>query len=206
MYVPSRFKNAELAYLGNDLYVVAIYMLATEDGSYAVSNVNAMVRIEPSSINTVMMGGREYLEFVFEPGDRIIATDEVVVNDKLVYYIYEEILSKGNVPVYLDYMELGRLFDTSQSYAKVKLASTPTVLHMLLSIIARDPDDPTQYFRQTTNGKDFERVYYIPLQSPIYGATNTTARMMGSHFSDNLTSALVNPSEREEKIENILRM
>lgn len=77
---------------------------------------------------------------------------------------------------------------------------------MLLSVIARNPDDLNQFFRQVTTGKDLERVKFIQLRSSTHGANNTTARLLGSHFSDNLTSALVNPSDREENIERILRM
>jgi hypothetical protein len=165
-----------------------------------------MMRIEPSSVTTVVLDGKDHYEFSFEVGDAVFASTDLVKNDKLLYYIFDEIVARGNVPVYLSYLDLGRLFDSAPKYAGVTLASTPTILHMLLSVVARNPDDPHQFFRQVTNGKDLDRVEFIPLRSNIYGANNTTARLLGSHFADNLTSALVNPSDREENIERILRM
>ena len=45
----------------------------------------------------------------------------------------------------------------------------------------------------------------IPFRSVTYGATNTTAKLMGAYFDEGLTSALVNPSQRTEKIEELLR-
>jgi hypothetical protein len=192
--------------MGNEIYVLGIFMLAVEDRYYAVNNIAAMMRIEPSSVNTVVLDDKDYFEFLFEPGDRVFAATDLVKDDKLIYYIFDEIVAKGNVPVYLDYLDLGRLFDSAPHYAGVTLASTPTVLHMLLSVIARNPDDLNQFFRQVTTGKDLERVKFIQLRSSTHGANNTTARLLGSHFSDNLTSALVNPSDREENIERILRM
>jgi len=206
LYIPVSFRDKNLATIGNEVYVVGIYMLSVDDSDYAVSLVNAMMRIEPSSINQVDIQGKDHFEFVFEPGDTVFASTDLVVNAKLLYYIYDEIVAKGNVPPFMDYLDLGRLFDSAEKHAGKKLASTPTILHMLLSMIARNPDDLTQYFRQVTNGKDFDKVRFVQLRSSTHGATNTTARLMGAHFSDNLTSALVNPSDREENIEHILRM
>lgn len=206
LYIPTRFRDKNLCDMGNEIYVLGIFMLTVEDRYYAVSNVNAMMRIEPSSINTVVLNEKDHFEFVFEAGDAVFASTELVKNDKLIYYIFDEIVAKGNVPVYLDYLDLGRLFDSAPKHAGVTLSSTPTVLHMLLSMIARDPKNLNQFFRQITNGKDLEGVKFIQLRSSTHGANNTTARLLGSHFSDNLTSALVNPSDREENIERILRM
>lgn len=206
IYLPVSFRDKNLATLGNETYIVGIYMMSVNDSDYAVSLTNAMIRIEPSSINTVEISGKDHFEFVFDPGDKVFASTDLVVNAKLLYYIYNEIVAKGNVPPYMDYADLGRLFDSAPKHAGSKLASTPTVLHMLLSMIARNPDELTQYFRQITTGKDFDNVRFIQLRSTTHGANNTTARLMGSHFSDNLTSALVNPSDREEDIEHILRM
>lgn len=205
IYVPSRFRDKHLAELGNETYVLGIFMMSVDDKFYAVNNVNAMMRIEPSSINDVVLDGKDYLEFIFEPGDIVFPTTELVQSDKLTYFIFDEIVAKGNVPTYLDYNDLCNVFSTAQKFAGVKLASTPTILHVLIAKVARDPKDHNVYFRQVTNGNDLETVHYIPLRSSTHGATNTTARLLGSYFSDNITSALVNPSEREENIERILR-
>jgi len=206
LYIPTRFRDKNLASISNETYVLGIFMLTVEDRYYAVNNINAMMRIEPSSVNTVVLNEKDHYEFVFEAGDVVFASTQLVNNDKLLYYIFDEIVAKGNVPVYLDYLDLGRLFDSAPKHAGVTLASTPTILHMLLSVVARDPDNLSQFFRQVTNGKDFARAKFVQLRSSTHGANNTTARLLGSHFSDNLTSALINPADREENIERILRM
>jgi hypothetical protein len=46
---------------------------------------------------------------------------------------------------------------------------------------------------------------FIPFRSPIYGATNTTAKLIGAYFDDSINSALVNPSEKVEGVESLLR-
>ncbi len=205
IYIPARFRDKHLAELGNETYILGIFMMTVEDRFYAVNIVNAMMRIEPTSVNNVVLEGKDYIEFIFEAGDVVFPTTDLVQTNKLVYYIFDEIVAKGNVPVYIGYDDLCNLFETSEVFAGVRLASTPTIMHMLLSKIARDPNDLNTYFRQVTNGLDQDTVRYISLRSSTHGATNTTARLLGSYFSDNITSALVNPSEREENVERILR-
>lgn len=205
IYVPSRFRDKHLAELGNETYILGLFMLTVDDKFYSVNNVNAMMRIEPSSINDVVLDGKDYLEFIFEAGDVVFPTTDLVQSDKLTYFIFDEILAKGNVPVYLDYNDLCHLFSSALKFAGVKLASTPTILHLLISKIARSPKDHNVYFRQVTNGNDLDTVHYIPLRSSTHGGTNTSARLMGSYFSDNVTSALVNPAVHEENMEHILR-
>lgn len=206
IYIPARWRDTELAQLGNEIYILGIFMIVVDDLYYAINNITALMNIEPSSTNAVVIDGQDHIEFVFEAGDIIFPTTDIVKGDKLIYYIFDEIVGKGKVPLYLDYLDLGEVFGTSEKHAGVKLASTPTVLHMLLSMICRDSTNPNQFFRQVTDGKDLSKVMYIPLRSSTYGANNTTSRLLGSHFADNLTSALVNPSDREENIEHILRM
>ena len=206
IYIPARWRDTELAMLDNEIYVLGIFMIVMEDKYYAINNITALMQIEPSSTNAVVIDDRDYIEFVFEAGDIVFPRTDIIKGDKLIYYIFDEFVGKGKVPVYLNYLDLGEIFSTSEKHAGVKLASTPTVLHMLLSTICRNVDNPNQFFRQVTNGKDLDKVTYIPLRSSIYGANNTTSRLLGSYFSDNLTSALVNPSDREEDIEHILRM
>lgn len=205
MYLPRTFEDKRMIVLGNEMYVVGLYMLATDDRHYAVSLTTAMMRTEPSSINTVYMDGVEMYELQYEPGDEVISDLNLVVNGKLIYSIYDEIFSLGRVPPYLSYQDIGRIFESAPKHANVNLASTPTILQMLAAAISRDPENPMVYFRQVTNGKDLDTAKYVSLKSSTHSATNTTARLMGAYFSDNLTTALVHPAEREENVERLLR-
>lgn len=204
--VPATWRNANLAIVGQEIFVAGYYMLLSRSGHYAVSNAACMVKITPSSMSTTTLEGKEYILFEFDTGATLFPTKKVVKDNKLIYSIFNEFIAKGRVPVYMDYTDLGKIFDTTQYYAGVNLSSTPTIIHAMASVIARDPDDPQTYFRHSTTGDDLERVKFIPMKTSIHAATNTTARMIGAHFSDNLDSALLNPSDREEEIERYLRM
>ena len=208
IYIPSRFAERGLAQIGIETHICGIYAIVVEDAFYGVSLVNAMLRINPSSTVKILVDGDEYYEFTFDPGATVVSSTDLVKTDTLVYKIYDEIVSKGRVPWYLGYMELGKLFDTAKEHAGANIGTNHEVTELLISMIARYPSDRHVYYRQTV--KSFEDMVkrppaYIPLRSVTYAATNTTNRLAGSYFHDGLVSALNNPTERVERIESQLR-
>lgn len=208
LYIPRGFEEKQLAHVGSEVYVLGIFALVLEDNTYAVSLTNAMMRIEPATINTVQIDGEEYYEFVFEPGDTVFANTNLVKNDTMPYHINDQIIAKGRIPWYLSYEDIGSLFDSARKYAGVSLGANDSVLEMIASAIARSPKDPRTYYRQFVKTKDeihTKPPIFIAFKNISYGATNTTAKLMGSYFETSLTSALVHPSEKVEDIEEILR-
>lgn len=208
IYIPTRYAEKQLAHIGTEVHILGIYALVMEDSYYAVSLANAMKRIEPSTINTVSIDDNEYYEFVFEAGDTVIADINLVINDTLPYHINDEIIAKGRIPWYLTYEDLGSLFDSAEKYAGVRLGANDAVLEMIASSIARSEKDPRVYYRQSVDTQEDVKntePLFIAFRNISYGATNTTAKLMGSYFEASMTSALVNPSEKLEDIEELLR-
>lgn len=208
IYVPTRFAERGLAFVGIETQVVGIYAIVVDDLYYGVSIVNAMQRIEPSSTVKVMCEGDEYYEFSFERGSTVISTVQLVKTDTLVYRIYDEIISKGRVPWYLGYPELGKLFDTAPYHAGANIGRQHEVTELIVSLIARDPQDRARYYRQvvkTPADLKAKPPVFIPLRSVTYAATNTTNKLAGSYFKEGLVSALVTPADRVERIEELLR-
>ena len=208
IYIPSRFIERGLAEISIKTHIVGIYAIVLDDTYYAVSLVNAMVQIEPSSTTKVMFDEEQYYEFSFDPGSTVLSSTNLVKTDTLVYRIYAEIISKGNVPWYLGYLDLAKIFDTAKYHAGANIGKNHEVTELVVSIIARDKENRHINYRQVV--KDFNEIktkppVYISLKNLTYAATNTTNRIAGSYFGDGLISALVNPTDRLEKIENILR-
>lgn len=206
--VPTRFEDRGLAELGLDSYICGIYCMVVEDKYYAVSLVNAMIRIEPFSTLTIKINGEEHYEFSFRAGDTVFSSVTLVKTDTLVYRIYDEFISKGNIPWYLTYEDLGKLFDTAKKFADANVGENPEVTELIISLIARDATDRTKYYRTTIEDLNYLKSNppaFIPLKSVIYAATNTTNKLAGSYFNEGVISALVTPSTREERLESLLR-
>lgn len=208
IFIPARFVEKQLADIAAEIYTVGIFAMVVDDKYYAVSTVNAMVRLKPTTISTVKFDGDSYLEFRFPAGSTVIADTNLIRTDSLVFKIFSEIIAKGRVPWYLDYEDLAKLFDTAESHANVRFGAVHSVLEMFVAAIARDPANRAQYYRlvyDEVNGVPTVKPDYIPFVSITYGATNTTSRLLGSYFDQGMVSALNNPSEKNEHIEQLLR-
>lgn len=208
IYIPGRFVEKGLAIIGAEVHILGIFAITVEDKYYGVSSATAMMRIEPSSTATILVDDEEYVEFTFDPGSTVIASTDLVKNNALLYEINEEIISKGRVPWYLTYDDLGSLYSSAEHHAGTRLGANDAILEMIAATVARDPDDLTRYYRQSVKTPEdlkTKKPVYVPFRNIAFGASNTTAKLMGAYFEDGLTSALVNPAEKLEDIEELLR-
>jgi hypothetical protein len=208
IYVPERYKEKGLAEIGSETFIVGIFALVVDDTYYAVSKINAMMRIKPTTISTVKFDGASYLEFYFEPGSVVLATTALVKSDTLIYHIFNYFISNGAIPWFLSYEDVGTLFESAERHAGVRLTKHHSILEMFAAAIARDDNNRTRYYRHTLDDSSEPPktpAIFIALRNITLGATNTTARLGGSHWADGLTSALANPSTKREKLEQLLR-
>lgn len=207
LYIPSRFEERGLLERGVETYIIGIYALVVEDKYYAVSMVNAMIKIDPSATMKIKIKGTDYYEFTFAAGSTFITSLNLVKDDVLAYKIYDEILYKGKIPWYLSYEDLGHIFDTAKLHSGANVGENSEVTELIISLISRVPSDRVKYYRTIAQDDDFimkNPPAYIGLQSVQFSATNTTNKLAGSYFGQGLASALVNPSTRSERIEEIL--
>lgn len=208
IYIPSRFAEHQMAFVGSETQISGIFAIVVDDKYYGVSLINSMLRIDPTDTKRVMVKDVENFEFSFAAGSKVILNRNLVKSDTFIYNIYNEIVATGHIPWFFSYEDLGRLFESSGQFAGMKVGASHVVSEMIAAAISRDSKDKTKYYRQTIKSKQDllqSPPEFIALRSVIYGATNTTAKLMGAYFDDGLTSALVNPSEKVEPIENLLR-
>lgn len=205
---PTRFAQRKLAQLGIDILVIGLFPIITQEKYYSLLSVNAMVSLGSSEPNKVMIHGTEYYALDYEPGSVIIKTLELVQDSSVIFKLYDELMNKGKVPWYTGYEDLARIYSTAKKHAGANVGENPEVIELLVSLIARDPKDRTKYYGPTVKDKKdliTRPPAFIPLRSVQYAATNTVNKIAGSYFSDGVTSALLNPSEKVETIEKILR-
>ncbi|MNK97571.1 hypothetical protein D3C87_1179130 [compost metagenome] len=207
IHVPVRFQNKDLAILGSEVFIVGFYAIIMNDAYYGVDNTIAMMQIRPSSTKKVTVRGTDYFEFSFEPGDVVFVNNQLVVNDTLTYYLYDELVAKGNIPWFMNYYDMAKMFDTASLHAGVNLGSR-AILELIISTTARDKDDLTRLYRHILNRHEdvvTNPPKVIPFRSVVWNTSDTTSRLNGAYFADAINTAVVNPSESVELIEEILR-
>lgn len=206
--IPTRYKDRDIASIGLETYVYGIFALISEENKYAVSNVTALMKILPYKTLEIDVGGIPYYEFHFEPNTVIVETLDLVKKDILIYNVLDEFIFQGKIPWFLNYEDVAKLFDSSQDFAGSNVAESPETLELLASMIARNPDNRLQYYRTIlksyddliTNPPDF-----VPMLSVYYSATNTLNKLAGRNYNDGIVSALVTPTEKIQRIEQLVR-
>jgi hypothetical protein len=205
--IPERYKEKGLIREGNEVVILGIHAYVVDDQYFGISLTNAMMPITPSSSNLIYIGEEQYMVYSFEAGETVCPNRNLVQTATIPYEIFDELVSKGNTPVYLNYLDLAMLFDSAKRKAGADLSTNHAIMEMINASRARNPKDKAKYYRHTLKSQaDFKNgPSMIPLRSVQYGATNTVAKLIGAYWDEGLTSALVNPSERSEQIEEILR-
>jgi hypothetical protein len=208
IHVPVHYEESGLIEIGAENNLLGIFPIIVEDTHYAVNTTLAMMRMEPTAVSTITIKDTQYYEFYFEPGAVFLANMNLVVNDVIAYEVYNEFIAKVRIPWCFTYQDLGTLFINSGKYTGMKVGATKTIIEMIVAAIARQDGELANFYRHLMNaldGKATQEPVYIPVGDVIYGATNTTAKMIGAYFTYGTMSALVNPSIRNEKLEDILR-
>lgn len=206
IYIPEKYQDSRLVTVGVETYILGLFGIVVGN-QYGVSMAPTQMRIEPDVVQTVKIDDVEYLEFTFEPKSVVIANVNVVQDNQLLYSIYNEFISKGNVPWYFNYKDLGDLFELSKYYTGTKLGANHVIPEIIVATISRNPENLKQHYRHTLKTpKDLKTdPKVVKLNSVTYGATNTTTKLIGAYYGDGINSALVHPSTKEEPIEEVLR-
>lgn len=207
IYIPERYLERNMAYVGSENHILGIYAITVDDKYYGVSLVNAMIPIDPTSTNYIKINDESYIEFVFTKGSTVFKSINLVKTATLVYYIFDEFFAKGNIPWFIGYEELGKIFDSAQYHAGANLGSNQEINQLIASLVSRDSKDRTKYYRTTIssmNDLSTKKPAFIPLRSVEYAATNTLSKLGGSYMAVGITSALIDKTTRVERIESLL--
>ena len=206
---PKRFLERDMAYIGDTVRTTGVFMMAT-DGHRCLFSVCAFVELVPDSISYFNYQGVDYVDLGFDPGSKLFRSLDTVQYNVLVYRIYKEFISNGNVPFFMEQTDklddVSAVLDTARDYAGTNIGSQRAVTELITSLSARNPDDLVEYFRQLPPEVQARtRPNFIGLTSAPYGATNTLSRLAGSYFDQGLTAAIVYPSNKVSEQERLVR-
>lgn len=208
IHIPVRYEEKDIATISNKVSTVAIFAIILDDKYYGIVTIPSFINLEPSYVNKIKIDDVGYYEMDFEEGSTVISSVDLIKKDVMTYYIYNEFIAGGKIPWFFSYSDIIRLFDNAQKFAGARVGANFAITDMVACTICRDSKDVTKFYRHQYKTIDQEQnnpPVILPLRNVSSGASNTTAKLLGSYFSDGMTSALINPSERLEHIEELLR-
>ena len=203
MYFPTRWLERDLAVIENTITVLGYIALVDEKGNYAISKTPGMLRTEPSRITKEDIEGVSYTVFWYNKGASVISMTEVVKLDTLVHAIYTELIGGGHIPAYFDYNDLVTIFRDIDYYNGVDSNGDMAVWSYLAVSTARDPDNIQRYYRQR-KVDDGKKPVIVGLKNVAFHGRSLLSKKGGSYSDMGVTSALANPSNRVERLENVL--
>lgn len=204
--VPSRFMERDLGDIGERILVYGLFAIIFNDGKYKVLNVCAKVELFPYQFEKVMVDDTEYYRFGFKK-DTPVFSRTVVRNDLLMYEAFDEFFFKGKLPWYVNHEMKSKVFDTASSHANSNVASNAQAMEFAISLTSRDNRDRTKLIRQTaTSLADFDKYgTTVPMASVYYGIKSPLNKITGSYFREGIVSSLVNPVDKADRVEQVLR-
>jgi hypothetical protein len=207
IYIPVRYADKGMIILGEENYFVGVFAIVI-DGYYSVTMVNSLINIGNPRLSTVTIDDMEYYKADFEPGTVVFKRDKVLTNNKIPFKLFNDMLSRGYVPFYLNYDDLGSLLNTSKEYAGVGFTENVAVFQLIVSLLSRAKGLKDSFYRQVINSYDDitkNPPNFVALYNVNYSASNTLSKLTGSYFTEGIVSSLVTPTKKVERIEELLR-
>lgn len=203
--VPTRYLDKKLCIITNSVKVLSVYMVIDNKNNYGIVSAPIMQDITPVNISNVSLDGVPYIELEFNKGDVFIPNNNLIMSDTFMYDIFDEFYIKGNVPSFLDYMDVRNLMLETKKYANSNIGNNPLIFELFTSIISRDPKNKKVYYRNMKSRTNKTRPTYVGLSNIYYSYDNTGAKLIGGYFGEGITTAIVEPETRSSDVSNILR-
>ncbi len=206
IHFPKHYTGGKLGAISDGIMIPGYFGIVVGD-TFAVNKTPAIMTFYPETLTTYTENETEYLMLQYGAGDVILRQLSLVKNSDTLFRVYDEIVAKGNTPWYFNHTDLSALFDEALYSAGVDLKLPRCILELISASRTRSASNKVAYFRNTLKKQEdlTDKVAeVIPLRSVAFGATSTTARIVGSYFDEGVSSALVNQNDRLESVEALL--
>ena len=203
-YVPTRYaaEGVGLCHIQDFVKCLGIFECVVNKTERFGLILPCMLNMLPSSSRRTIEDDVEYIVFEFQRGDKFLTTRTALKEDYIAYAMYNEFITMGRFPKFLNYNTTAFLFDTAEKVCGVNLKTPHSIFEMIYAHLARDKNNLTKKYRHTDMK---ERPYFLGTKNVSVALDSTSSKLLGSYFSDGLNSALLNPTETQSPLEDLLR-
>jgi hypothetical protein len=199
--IPMRYESLGALEIGEHISALGIFDMEI-NGEPCGFFLPAKIGIEPHEVNRIVVDGERCLYITILNGGVFIRNTNVVQDTHLGYVIFYEMVYGGNLPKFITYNNHAFMFDEVTKVTGLKFSTDHTVFEVMTSLLYRSKDDLGVLYRHTSMKHPPK---LIPLRLVSHAATSTTSRIVGAYDEDGFDAALVNASEINSEIEDLLR-
>lgn len=198
---PKWYVDKKLADFGEDTTFFGICCIVIE-GKYSLVTIPTMLRSNPINLDEVNRDNMDFIVLEFGPGDPIIKTTSVIQETLLSYDFYNNFLLRSKVPWFIQYEDLNKIMNNLPYYAGSRVGDSPITNETTVAFVARDPDDPYTFYRQSKKKK---KPIFMDMMNVHYSVRNTVDRFTGGYFDDATVAVIMSDPKEPTDIEKHLK-
>lgn len=201
-FIPLRYQNENYLIVSDKVQALGMFTIRVNDTLTGGLQIPAVIQIDPTETYEQTIKGDRYFVCVLTKGHMIMCSTSVMQIDKLPYFCWREYLSLGHLPSYINYRNVGSLFDDMEEIAGAGMGANHVIVEIVLAHIFRDPDDLNIKYRNTDMQKPPATV---TLRDVSYGPSTTHSRVFGSYSDTGRNAALLNQSDNNSELSDLFR-
>lgn len=210
LYIPNRYVERKFCILEDRVQTLAIFAVVV-DGQWAMFCLPNMMTLEVNSIAMVEVDGEEFIQLSYEKGDLICENTLVFCDSTICYRIIDLYHLSGYHPWFVGYENYGKILELTRQYASLRLSDNNVASELIVAQSSRSKKDHSVTFRNSLKGMPYNPVmdndlYVAPTENILLGTTNFMTQVNGAYLNHGLLTALTKPTEKGEKLEEVLRM
>ncbi len=197
------FLHKELAEIGDVVSLIGLYGIIDEDNNYATCIAPVFQKLLVNRIDDATCDdGKLYKILYIDKDNVLMESNDLVVSDNQIYFIYDQFFVKGNIPFYINYNQLPTLLSDADIFCGTGLGNDRHVFEILSSIVARGKDKNV-YYRNSPEFLKF-RPYYTSLSNIYYSLKSSSSKIIGGYYGAGISAAVLNPETESSVLENLL--
>lgn len=197
---PKWYQDKGLYEISDNTFLYGIFAMIVDD-KYSVSRIPTVMNTTPLMVKEIDRDGETYIQLIYGPGDRVINSQNVLMQPFLSYEYFNGFYMLAKIPWFIDYEDLIFTMDNTVKYAGNNLGSNNVGNEVLPTFISRQQKDKRMFHRSNPTGKP----YFVGLMDVRYSALSTINKQAGNYPEESLVSALIIKEEKPTTLENHVR-
>ena len=206
IWIPERYKGKSCLKISKVVQSLGIFSMQIKSNGKTYNFgyfLPRLINIEPTEILSDTQDENKFVKLVLYTNNVFIQSTELVKTSSVSYTAFYEFINSANIPSFINYDDKAFLFDKVSSETGVKFRVDHAIFEIIFAHLCKSQDDFSVQYRLTDMKK---KEFQIPLSDVSHASVSTTSRLVGSYFSNGISSSLVEDNINPTTIENILRM